>query len=350
MNKLTSLLLCTCISAVMCGCSTVSTRDDTSGGDKTGSSEVSAVIPEDQPSGVASALIDEEHPDDTTDNDNTGSSEVSKDQPGGAESVLIEKELPLISQTGSSIGNVGELVFAPGDKIAEITIRDFGTIKAKLFTDIAPIGAENFIRLAEYGYYEGLNIHRVIEDFMMQGGSLSGDGTGGTVAYTGEGSDADDFGVEIDSRARHFYGALCYANALGRNDAQFYIVNNNQQDVLSELPDTEQIKEAALSFGEYLPYIEEGSLEYRYFENMKTYYTNLAAMIENMSQDVIDKYSAEGGTPMLDGGYTVFGQVYEGFDVIDAISAVEVETNDQGEESRPVQEIIIESVKIVTYE
>lgn len=317
MNKILSILLCACLAAALSGCSTDTARGGSSDGGNAGSSGNSA--------------------------EGTGNSS------GGAESVVIESGLPLTSETGSSIGNVGELVFVSGDKIAEITIRGFGTVKAKLFTDIAPISAENFIQLAERGYYDGLKIHRVIEDFMMQGGSLNGDGTGGTAAYSGEGSNAVDFGIEIDSRARHFYGALCYANALGRNDTQFYIVNNNQPQVLSELPEPGELKSAAAELGAYKAAYEKGSVEYKYYGSMEEYYTNLAAMIENMSQDVIDKYNAEGGTPSLDGGYTVFGQVYEGFDVIDAISAVEVGLSDQGEESKPVQDIIIESVKIVTY-
>ena len=88
-------------------------------------------------------------------------------------------------QSGSS-GNVDVITLADGDKIAVIEIKDYGTMKAKLFPDIAPVGVENFIRLAESGYYNGLKIHRVVKDNVIQGGSLYGDGTGGAAAYTGE--------------------------------------------------------------------------------------------------------------------------------------------------------------------
>ena len=104
------------------------------------------------------------------------------------------------SEAGS-VGNTGEITLVEGDKIAEINIQDYGTIKAKLFTDLAPIGAENFIQLAEQGYYDGLKIHRVVEGFMMQGGSLNGDGTGGSALYSGEGTYDEDFGIEVDKIA-----------------------------------------------------------------------------------------------------------------------------------------------------
>lgn len=77
--------------------------------------------------------------------------------------------------SGASSGNIGDITFADGDKIAVIEFKDYGTVKAKLFPDIAPVGVENFIKLAEQGYYDGLKIHRVIQDTYIQGGSLNGD-------------------------------------------------------------------------------------------------------------------------------------------------------------------------------
>ena len=70
-------------------------------------------------------------------------------------------------------------------------------------------------------------------------------------------------------------------------------------------------------------------------------------MLRNSTDEVVEKYK-QGGTYFLDGGYTVFGQVVEGFDVIDSISAVEVKDNGNGEESKPVKDIIIKSVKVYT--
>ena len=152
----------------------------------------------------------------------------------------------LISSAGCSgksgnSGNIGDITFADGDKIAVIEIKDYGTMKAKLFPDIAPVGVENFIKLAESGYYNGLKIHRVVKDNVIQGGSLYGDGTGGSAAYTGEDSTASGsssaattFPVEVNENARNFYGALGYvADQYGQNSVQFYIINNKEpQNIL----------------------------------------------------------------------------------------------------------------------
>ena len=66
--------------------------------------------------------------------------------------------------------------------------------------------------------------------------------------------------------------------------------------------------------------------------------------------NVKELYNKNGGSPQLDGDYTVFGQVYEGFDVIDAVSAVEVEDNGAGAVTKPVEEIIIKNITVSTVE
>lgn len=239
-------------------------------------------------------------------------------------------------------GNIKDIVLKSGDKIAEFNIEGYGTIKAKLLPEVAPEGVENFVKLADSGYYDGLTIHRVVADFMLQGGSLNGDGTGG------EAADGGSFGVEINKDARHFYGALCYANAAGQNTCQFYIVNNNKPQDLSTF-NIQDIKDTAEIFATYKSMCQQGTDAYAYYEVMEKYYTNMADFIETASDEVKDKYLEVGGTPSLDGGYTVFGQVYEGFDVIDAISASEVEMNEGGENSKPVETITITSVKVTEY-
>ena len=129
-------------------------------------------------------------------------------------------------------GNVGEVAPKSGDLIAEFEINGFGTIRAVLFPDAAPTGVENFRLLADAGFYDGLTIHRVVSDFMFQGGSLNGDGTGGDALVNG-----GSFGVETADNMRHFYGALCYANAMGTNTTQFYIVNNKlPQELVTTSP------------------------------------------------------------------------------------------------------------------
>lgn len=244
----------------------------------------------------------------------------------------------------SSVGNTETLNIVDGDTFAEITIEGYGTIKAKLFPDLAPKAVENFTLLAEQGYYDGLKIHRVMEDGFIQGGSLNGDGTGGKALLTGESS----FDLEISEKARHYYGALSYANTYGENTTQFFIVTNNQPQDISTI-DAEQIKAAAAANTELKSTAFEGTDEYSGYAYKAQYYTSLAQMVESADNAVAEKYKTDGGIPMFDGGYTVFGQVYEGFDVLDAINSCAVESNAYAEKSKPVQDIIITSVTVTKY-
>lgn len=267
--------------------------------------------------------------------------------------------------SSASSGNIGDITFADGDKIAVIEFKDYGTVKAKLFPDIAPVGVENFIKLAEQGYYDGLKIHRVIQDTYIQGGSLNGDGTGGTAAYVGEDAakNATTFPIEVSEKARNFYGALGYAaDAYGNNSVQFYIVSNKTPADTSKISaekvqakaDELASKLANESVAESTP---EGTAEAAETDNsdtklltyQQTYYSNNASFIKKNGADAAEKYKKVGGLYQIDGGYTVFGQVYEGFDVIDKINTVDVTTNASGEKSMPIQDVIISSVTIETY-
>lgn len=244
-------------------------------------------------------------------------------------------------ETTATSGNIGDIELKSGDKIAEFNIDGYGTIKAKLFPDIAPKGVDNFIKLADSGFYDGLTIHRVYAGFMFQGGSLNGDGTGG------EAADGGSFGIETSDNARHFYGALCYANAGGQNTCQFYIVNNKEEnEITNTINVIEGYREECITERDKY---EKDSYEYSYYDSGVAYYDDMLADYEAFPDNVVAKYDKVGGAPSLDGGYTVFGQVYEGFDVIDAISACEVIANAGGEMSLPVKTITITSVKITEY-
>lgn len=278
----------------------------------------------------------------------------------------------MISSAGCSLfggsgnpGNIGDITFADGDKIAVIEFKDYGTVKAKLFPDIAPIGVENFIKLAEQHYYDGLKIHRVLQDQLIQGGSLNGDGTGGTAAYLGEdaAANATSFPIEVSENARNFYGALGYAaNAYGENAVQFYIVSNktpadttkisaekvqSKADELSSKLAAESSPEESEtdSTAEAEP-ISDDTKQLTY---QQSYYSNNAAFIKKNGEAAAEKYAKVGGLYQIDGGYTVFGQIYEGFEVIDKINSVDVGMNANGEKSLPVQDVIISSVTIETY-
>ncbi len=190
-----------------------------------------------------------------------------------------------------------------GEKIAVMTVKDYGTIKIRFFEKEAPKAVENFIGLAEKGYYDGVTFHRVINDFMIQGGDPEGTGMGGESIW-GEG-----FGVEANDNLRHFRGALSMAHSAqpNSNGSQFFIVQN--------------------------PTVTEQEFEYYESAGME------------FPDDVKEKYLEEGGYPSLDGDYSVFGQVFEGMDVVDRIAAVNTDGND-----KPMEDVVIETVKIVEYE
>lgn len=242
-------------------------------------------------------------------------------------------------------GNVDSVTLSKGDLVAEIEIKDFGTIKAKLFPEAAPLGVENFQKLSESGFYKNKTIHRVMENFMFQGGSLNGNGTGGDALVNG-----GTFGVESADNLRHFYGALCYANAEGQNTTQFYIVNNKKEGAFDA--DIEYYKKQMSLCDERIKiYQSENTPEgVEYFTRVKNSFNKYINDYKMFPANVKELYNQNGGVPQLDGKYTVFGQVVEGFDVIDAVSAVEVTENIAGEKSSPVKEIIITDIRVSTVE
>lgn len=242
--------------------------------------------------------------------------------------------------------NVRDVAPKSGNLIATFEIEDYGTIKAVLFPEVAPVGVDNFRKLCDAGFYKGLNIHRVIEDFMFQGGSTNGNGTGGEAMVNG-----GKFSIETAQNARHFYGALCYANAgADNNSTQFYIVNSKTAQDLGELAET--AKANADYFKEAVDYYQEQGVEeaVAYYGEKQTYYQNMHDMAASADDAIKERYKEKGGTPSLDGNYTVFGQVYEGFDVIDAISAANVMDNGAGEFSKPVKDMIIKDISVSTFE
>lgn len=243
-------------------------------------------------------------------------------------------------------GNVAEVSPKSGDLIATFEIEGFGEIKAVLFPKAAPVGVENFQKLCDAGYYEGLKIHRVLENFMFQGGSLNGNGTGGD-ALVNDGQ----FDIETAQNARHYYGALCYANAAGKNTTQFYIVNSKIPQTI-DTSDTERITNSInLRLDELTANAKEFTDEYTQFKLHEIQYDQNTLDFKNYATDAVKaRYQEVGGYAPLDGNYTVFGQVYAGFDVVDAISAVEVEYNDSGEPSKPVEDIIIKKVSVSIFE
>jgi peptidyl-prolyl cis-trans isomerase B (cyclophilin B) len=180
---------------------------------------------------------------------------------------------------------------------------NFGEIWIRLFPEIAPKAVENFETHAINGYYNGISFHRVIKDFMIQGGDPEGTGRGGSSIW-GK-SFEDEFHVEY----RNFKGALSMANAgPNTNGSQFFIVQKGdiEKNILSQME----------SLG------DEGGYP----------------------KDVVNSYKELGGTFWLDGKHTVFGQVFKGIEVVDSIAVTPVGSGD-----KPKQPVIIEKIEILSW-
>lgn len=107
----------------------------------------------------------------------------------------------------------------------EIVVQDYGTISVELDGDAAPITVENFLKLAEEGFYDGLTFHRVVSGFMIQGGDPLGNGTGGA-EQTIKGEFSEN-GVE--NNLSHTRGAISMARSMMMDSAssQFFIVHED---------------------------------------------------------------------------------------------------------------------------
>lgn len=186
-----------------------------------------------------------------------------------------------------------------GDKIATVTT-NMGEIKIKLFPKYAPKAVESFVTHAKEGYYDGLIFHRVIENFMIQGGDPNGNGTGGESIW------GEPFEDEFTPELHNLRGALSMANAgPSTNGSQFFIV---------------QAKE-----------VSEDMLEQLRMANEKYFPT-----------ECIEAYEKMGGTPWLDYHHTVFGQVFEGMETVDAIAGVPADYFN----NKPKTDVVIESITV----
>ena len=244
---------------------------------------------------------------------------------------------------------------ADGETVA-IMHTNMGDISIRLFPEAAPKTVENFLTLARQGKYNGVTFHRVINDFMIQGGDFEkGDGTGGSSIWGGK------FEDEFNEKLMNLRGSLAMANAgPGTNGSQFFINQANPSGTVESLKKTYESREAQLKSQCSLEYYNQLVAYYgTQITNMyptyadfykENYYGQVSPVMEFVPDEVWELYAQHGGNIYLDGawryqgGHTVFGQVYEGMDVVDAIAKVETGTND-----KPQVDVIIESIDVVTY-
>lgn len=185
---------------------------------------------------------------------------------------------------------------------------EFGNMLVQL-SDATPLHRDNFIKLAEQGFYDGLAFHRVIRNFMIQGGDPNSKDENSQAL--GSGGPGYTIPAEFVDTLFHLRGAIAAARTGGpmnpekkSSGSQFYIVQGDQVD------------DAYLN-------AREASGKVRYPTSVK------------------EAYKAMGGTPHLDGEYTVFGKVFQGLDVIDKIASQQTGPGD-----RPVKPIRMKVIVI----
>ncbi|MEW9502008.1 peptidylprolyl isomerase [Jeotgalibacillus marinus] len=223
----------------------------------------------------------------TNDGVSSGENEDDKEPPveDEVDNEATDEEQPTVFPQLST--EVGE-----NEPVVEMTT-NMGVIKIKLFPEYAPKAVENFLTHSKDGYYDGVTFHRVINDFMIQGGDPTGTGEGGESIY------GKAFEDEFSRSLVNLRGALSMANyGENTNGSQFFIVQNkvvNDSQLSDELP-----------------------------------------------EEIIEAYKENGGTPLLDFKHTVFGQVIEGLEVVDEIAAVNVDSLD-----KPDEDVIIEKIEVI---
>ena len=185
-----------------------------------------------------------------------------------------------------------------GETVAHIHTT-MGDISVKFFPEQAPKTVENFLTHAKNGYYNGIIFHRVIPDFMIQGGDPTGTGMGGESIW------GRPFPDEFSRELFNLRGALSMANSgPNTNGSQFFIV-------------------------------QASSVDPRMMQQVRQVYP----------EDIANEYAECGGTPWLDFRHTVFGQVFAGMDVVDAICNAPRNGSD-----KPLEDISIIGVDVVEYQ
>ena len=211
-----------------------------------------------------------------------------------------------------------------GEEIAVITTSE-GVVKMRFFPEEAPKAVENFKTLAKDGYYNGLTFHRVINDFMVQTGDPTATGRGGESCW------GEDFETEVSEKLHFYRGAVAMANAgPDTNGSQFFIVQQKtvMEDALKAIEDAIGNNEEEVGIT-----LTDG---------------NFYTLSQLYPDEVLNYYKEVGGSVHLEyvfgNGYSIFGQVFEGLEAIDAIAAVETDEAD-----KPVEDVIIEGITFETY-
>ena len=186
-----------------------------------------------------------------------------------------------------------------------------GNIRVAL-SDDTPIHRDNFLKLASTGFYDGTLFHRVIQDFMIQGGDPDSKGAAPDIPL-GDGGPGYTLEAEfLLPYLYHWRGVIAAAREpddinpeMRSSGSQFYIVWGKKQTPAS----------------------------------IKKVKSMLAEKGVTLTSQMVDDYIMRGGTPHLDGTYTVFGEVIEGMDVVETIQRVKTDKKD-----RPLQDVVVQKM------
>ncbi|WP_085833220.1 peptidylprolyl isomerase [Clostridium merdae] len=214
-----------------------------------------------------------------------------------------------------------------GEEIA-VMKTSMGDIKLRFFPEAAPKTVDNFKQLSKKGYYNGITFHRVVNNFVIQGGDPTATGLGGESAF------GKAFEDEFSKSLLNLRGAVAMANSgPNTNGSQFFI------------------NQAPISAFYGWEYYEQGYELYKQNPEAVTARHGTLVDMSKISDAYKKLYTENGGNPTLDGaynttgrGHTVFAQVFEGLDVVDKIAAVEV-----GEGNKPLKDVTITNITLEKY-
>ncbi|MDU6305639.1 MAG: peptidylprolyl isomerase [Clostridium sp.] len=204
-----------------------------------------------------------------------------------------------------------------------------GEMKLRFFPEAAPKAVDNFKQLVQKGYYNGITFHRVMNNFMIQGGDPTATGSGGESVY------GKAFEDEFSESLINLRGAVSMANSgPNTNGSQFFI---------------NQAPASAFSGWEYY---QQGYDVYKQSPDAFTTQYGSWVDMSKISDTYKKLYTENGGNPTLDGaysttkkGHTVFAQVFEGMDVVDKIAAVEVDGS-----NKPTADVTITKITLEKYQ
>lgn len=220
-------------------------------------------------------------------------------------SLIIAIVVVLVLISTVCFGIYKDVTMEVKNPIATMEVEGYGTVKIELYPDQAPETVANFIKLANNGFYNGLTFHRTIPDFMIQGGDKNGDGTGSPTLKNLLGDSAEDkeyaikgefLANQVKNTIKHKKGTI----SMARSDYSSLGLN------------------------------EQG-------------YNSAGSQFFIVTTDM---------TSSLDGSYAAFGQVTEGYDIVEKIANVDVVTRDENAEeglNKPVNPPVIKSLSVETF-